>query len=113
MRDFKVNADYPTKFVAAPGSVTTTGQFTPADKTGTLLLTFTAASFLVAPGALAVALVAPYALFCAWIAATAGEWVSSDLARTELMRAVRRGAPDLLVQARAVLDSVTVRSNPR
>lgn len=44
----------------------------------------------------------------AWIAATAGEWVSSDLARTELMRAVRRGAPDLLVQARAVLDSVTL-----
>lgn len=34
--------------------------------------------------------------------------VSSDLARTELMRAVRRSAPDRVVQARAVLDSITL-----
>lgn len=31
-----------------------------------------AASFLLSPGTVATALVAPYALFCAWIAATAG-----------------------------------------
>lgn len=43
-----------------------------------------------------------------WLAETGGEWVSSDLARTELMRAVRRAAPDHLVRARAVLDSVTL-----
>lgn len=42
----------------------------------------------------------------AWLTDTGGEWVSSDLARTELMRAVRRAAPDQLVRARAVLDSV-------
>lgn len=42
----------------------------------------------------------------AWLAETGGEWVSSDLARTELMRAVRRAAPGQLVRARAVLDSV-------
>jgi uncharacterized protein len=34
--------------------------------------------------------------------------VSCDLARTELMRAVRRTAPDRVVQARAVLDSITL-----
>lgn len=34
--------------------------------------------------------------------------VSSDLARTELTRAVRRAAPDRLVRARAVLDAVTL-----
>ena len=34
--------------------------------------------------------------------------VSSDLARTELMRAVRRAAPDRAPHARAVLDSVLV-----
>ena len=34
--------------------------------------------------------------------------VSCDLARTELMRAVRRAAPDRVVQARAVLDSITL-----
>lgn len=46
------------------------------------------------------------AVLQAWLAETGGEWVSSDLARTELMRTVRRGAPDQLVRARAVLDSV-------
>lgn len=34
--------------------------------------------------------------------------VSSDLARTELMRAVRRVAPDLAVAAREVLDALTL-----
>ena len=34
--------------------------------------------------------------------------VSCDVARTELLRAVRRTAPDRVVQARAVLDSVTL-----
>lgn len=43
-----------------------------------------------------------------WLIDTAAEWVSSDLARTELMRAVRRAASDELVQARALLDSVTL-----
>ncbi len=41
-----------------------------------------------------------------WLTDTTGEWVSSDLARVELMRTVRRAAPDRLVQARAVLDSL-------
>lgn len=34
--------------------------------------------------------------------------VSSDLLRTELMRTTRRGAPDQMVQARAVLDSLVL-----
>lgn len=41
-----------------------------------------------------------------WITAANPTLVSSDLARTELLRAVRRGAPDLVLQARAVLDSI-------
>lgn len=44
----------------------------------------------------------------AWLADTDSEWVSSDLARTELMRAVRRSTPDRLVRAREVLDSLTL-----
>jgi predicted nucleic acid-binding protein len=36
------------------------------------------------------------------------EPVACDLARTELIRAVRRSAPDRLLQARAVLDSLTL-----
>lgn len=43
-----------------------------------------------------------------WIGAETRELVSSDLARTELLRAVRRAAGDRVVQARAVLDSVTL-----
>ena len=43
-----------------------------------------------------------------WLAATERDPVSSDLARTELLRAVRRAAPDRLVSARAVLDGVTL-----
>ncbi|HEY5853392.1 MAG TPA: type II toxin-antitoxin system VapC family toxin [Aldersonia sp.] len=43
-----------------------------------------------------------------WIRAEGSALVSSDLARTELLRAVRRVAADRAVQARAVLDSVTL-----
>lgn len=41
-----------------------------------------------------------------WLASRDGEIVSSDLLRTELLRATRRAAPDQMVQARAVLDAV-------
>jgi hypothetical protein len=34
--------------------------------------------------------------------------VASNLARTELLRAVRRAAPDRMLQARSVLDSITL-----
>jgi hypothetical protein len=44
----------------------------------------------------------------AWLAAADRVPVSCDLARTELVRVVRRAAPDHLVQARAVLDSITL-----
>jgi uncharacterized protein len=44
----------------------------------------------------------------AWFAETERNPVSSDLVRTELLRAVRRVAPDRLVRARDVLDSVTL-----
>jgi len=44
----------------------------------------------------------------AWVEQTGGDWVSSDLARTELLRATRRAAPDRLVRAREVLESVTL-----
>lgn len=43
-----------------------------------------------------------------WLAETPRDPVTCDLARTELLRAVRRVAPDLLVQARMVLDLVTI-----
>jgi predicted nucleic acid-binding protein len=43
-----------------------------------------------------------------WISAENPVLVSCDLARTELLRAVRRGAADRAVQARAVLDSITL-----
>lgn len=43
-----------------------------------------------------------------WLTTDDREAVSCDLARTELMRAVRRGAPDRLVAARAVLDALTL-----
>jgi predicted nucleic acid-binding protein len=39
---------------------------------------------------------------------TAREPVACDLVRTELIRAVRRSAPDRLLHARAVLDSLTL-----
>jgi len=44
----------------------------------------------------------------AWFADVDRQPVSCDLARTELLRTVRRAAPDHLVRARAVLDSVTL-----
>ena len=44
----------------------------------------------------------------AWFADADRQPVSCDLARTELLRTVRRAAPDHLVRARAVLDSVTL-----
>lgn len=43
-----------------------------------------------------------------WISMEDSTPVSSDLARTELLRAVRRAAADQVVQARAVLDSITL-----
>ncbi len=43
----------------------------------------------------------------AWLR-TGREPVACDLVRTELIRAVRRSAPGRLVQARAVLDSLTL-----
>lgn len=43
-----------------------------------------------------------------WLAGRTGEAASSDLARTELLRVVRRVAPDRLERARRVLDSVTL-----
>lgn len=43
-----------------------------------------------------------------WLDTAEGDLVSSDLARSELLRTVRRAAPDRLVRAREVLDSVTL-----
>ena len=43
-----------------------------------------------------------------WIESSASDLVSSDLARTELLRAVRSAAPERVLQARAVLDSLTI-----
>lgn len=44
----------------------------------------------------------------AWLLEEERTPVTCDLARTELYRAVKRSAPDRAVQARAVLDSLTV-----
>jgi len=44
----------------------------------------------------------------AWFASGVRSPVSSDLARTELLRAVRRAAPEHVVRAREVLDAVTL-----
>lgn len=43
-----------------------------------------------------------------WVGAKAASIASSDLLRTELLRAVRRGAPNAMRQARQLLDSVTL-----
>lgn len=43
-----------------------------------------------------------------WLAAAERVPVSCDLARTELLRTVRRAAPEHVVHARAVLDSLTL-----
>ncbi len=44
----------------------------------------------------------------AWLDETGGDWVSCDLTRTELLRAVRRSVPNRVVRAREVLDSITL-----
>lgn len=43
-----------------------------------------------------------------WASGHASRLVSSDLLRTELLRAVRRGAPDQMERARLVLDAITL-----
>lgn len=45
-----------------------------------------------------------------WAGDHADDVVSSDLLRTELLRATRRGAPEQMTRARAVLDSITLLS---
>lgn len=47
-----------------------------------------------------------------WAAAHADDVVSSDLLRTELLRATRRGAPEHMQRAREVLDSVMLLALP-
>jgi predicted nucleic acid-binding protein len=44
----------------------------------------------------------------AWLGEADRGPVASNLARTELLRAVRRVAPDRVLRARAVLDSITL-----
>lgn len=44
----------------------------------------------------------------AWLAVEEREPVACDLVRTELARAVRRGAPDRMLRARSVLEAVTL-----
>lgn len=44
----------------------------------------------------------------AWLKQQENALVSSDLTRAELARAVRRSAPDRMVRAREVLDSITL-----
>ncbi|MCK9248513.1 MAG: type II toxin-antitoxin system VapC family toxin [Solirubrobacteraceae bacterium] len=48
----------------------------------------------------------------AWLGAADRGPVAGDLVRTELVRAVRRVAPDRVLQARAVLDALTVVAMP-
>lgn len=43
-----------------------------------------------------------------WLAEADRDPVSSDVARTELLRGVRRAAPERLTDARSVLDAVTL-----
>lgn len=47
-----------------------------------------------------------------WLAAAERDPVTCDLARAELVRAVRRVAPERLAQARTVLDSLTLTALP-
>ena len=47
-----------------------------------------------------------------WMTGHESEIVSCDLLRTELLRATRRGAPDAMPRARAVLDSITLLTVP-
>ena len=44
----------------------------------------------------------------AWLGEPGRDLVTCDLARTELMRAVRRTVPDRVLRAREVLDAVTL-----
>ncbi len=44
----------------------------------------------------------------AWLAEQPRDLVACDLARTELLRAVRRAVPDRVLRAREVLDAVTL-----
>ena len=48
----------------------------------------------------------------AWLDRHGDDVVSSDLLRTELLRATRRGAPHAMPRARAVLDAVTLLTLP-
>ncbi|MDP9164665.1 MAG: type II toxin-antitoxin system VapC family toxin [Actinomycetota bacterium] len=48
----------------------------------------------------------------AWLAEQDRTLVSSDLARTELTRAVRRVAPERMIDAHAVLDGLTLLTVP-
>jgi len=43
-----------------------------------------------------------------WLAARDGRVFSSDLLRTELLRSTKRAAPQHMVQARAILDSLVL-----
>ena len=43
-----------------------------------------------------------------WLGQEDRDALSCDLARTELLRAVRRAVPDRIMQAREVLDSITL-----
>ncbi len=43
-----------------------------------------------------------------WVTERQGRIVSSDLLRTELQRATRRGAPEHMERARAILESIAV-----
>ena len=47
-----------------------------------------------------------------WLTARDGQIASSDLLRAELLRATRRAAPEQMVQARAVLDSLILVTLP-
>lgn len=47
-----------------------------------------------------------------WLTDRDGQIVSSDLLRTELLRTTRRAAPEQMVQARAVLDSLILMTLP-
>ena len=47
-----------------------------------------------------------------WLTPRDGQIASSDLLRTELLRATRRAAPEQMVQARAVLDSLILLTLP-
>ncbi len=52
------------------------------------------------------------AALSAWAVTRDGDLVSSDLVRTELLRATKRAAPDRLVRAREVLDALVLMELP-